>query len=147
ERKAFADTVSYLLDRHVLKGGVEYNETSVDQVFRGNWRGVFIFGTNDDLINGRWREYRQFGGLGGRTSSEGGAASFEQKETAFFAQDQWFVPSTLPLTAGVRIETLDNPDAPILNPNDPNGAGGLNLTAQIPDSENQISPRLGLSWA
>lgn len=147
ERKAFADTVSYLLDRHVLKAGVEYNETSVDQVFRGNWRGVFIFGNNTDLINGRWREYRQFGGLGGRTSEEGGAASFEQAETAFFLQDQWFVSSNLTLTAGVRIETLDNPDAPILNPNSPNGSGGLQLNGEIPDSENQISPRLGLSWA
>ncbi len=77
ERKAFADTVTYLHDRHVFKGGVEYNETSVDQVFRGNWRGVFIFANNADLLAGRWREYRQFGGLGGLTSIEGGAASFE----------------------------------------------------------------------
>ncbi len=147
ERKAFADTFTYLLDRHVLKAGLEYNETSVDQVFRGNWRGVFLFGTNDDLINGRWREYRQFGGLGGRTSSEGGAASFEQKETAFFVQDQWFVSDRLTLTAGVRIETLDNPDGAILNPFSPGPNGTMNLTAEIPDSKNQISPRVGLSWA
>ena len=147
ERKAFADTVSYLLDRHVLKAGAEYNETSVDQIFRGNWRGVFIFSTNDDLVAGRWREYRQFGGLGGRTSEEGGTAAFEQKETAFFLQDQWFVSSNLTLTAGVRIETLDNPDAPILNPNAPGPGGTMLLTGGIPDSENQISPRLGLSWA
>ena len=147
KRKAFADTVSYLLDRHVLKAGFEYNETSVDQIFRGNWRGVFIFANNADLIAGRWREYRQFGGLNGLTSEEGGAAAFEQKETAFFVQDQWFVSPTLTLTAGLRIETLDNPDDPILDPNDPNGSGGLNLTGQIPDSENQLSPRLGLSWA
>ena len=65
ERKAFADTLTYLRDRHVFKGGVEYNETSVDQVFRGNWRGVFIFANKADLLAGRWREYRQFGGLGG----------------------------------------------------------------------------------
>jgi hypothetical protein len=147
ERKAFADTVSYLLDRHVLKGGVEYNETSVDQVFRGNWRGVFIFANNADLVAGRWREYRQFGGLGGRTSIEGGTAAFEQKETAFFLQDQWFISQNLTLTAGLRIENLDNPDAPILDPNDPGPNGTLRLTGEIPDSKNQISPRLGLSWA
>jgi outer membrane receptor protein involved in Fe transport len=147
KRQAFADTFSYLLDQHVLKAGVEYNETSVDQVFRGNWRGVFIFANNDELINGRWREYRQFGGLGGRTSIEGGTANFEQKETAFFLQDQWFVRPNLTLTAGVRVETLDNPDDPILNPNDPGPNGTMRLTGEIPDSENQISPRLGLSWA
>jgi hypothetical protein len=147
ERKAFADTLTYLRDRHVFKAGVEYNETSVDQVFRGNWRGVFIFANNDELIAGRWREYRQFGGLNGRSSSEGGAAAFSQKETALFVQDQWFVAANLTLTAGVRVETLDNPNDPILNPNDPGPNGTLRLTGEIPDSENQISPRVGLSWA
>jgi hypothetical protein len=147
ERKAFADTVTYMLDRHVIKGGVDYNETSVDQVFRGNWRGVFIFANNADFLAGRWREYRQFGGLGGRTSEQAGAAAFEQKETAFFLQDQWFARPNLTLTAGVRVETLDNPDDPILNINDPGPNGTLRQTGQIPDSENQISPRFGLSWA
>jgi hypothetical protein len=147
ERKAFADTLTYLLDRHVIKGGVEYNETSVDQIFKGNWRGVFIFGNEAQLLAGQWREYRQFGGLGGLTSDQAGAATFDQKETAFFLQDQWFVRPNLTLSFGVRLETLDNPDDPILNPNDPNGSGGLRLTGEIPDSENQLSPRLGLSWA
>ncbi|HKI00838.1 MAG TPA: TonB-dependent receptor [Thermoanaerobaculia bacterium] len=147
ERKAIADTVTYLLDRHVFKGGVEYNETSVDQVFRGNWRGVFIFANDADLLAGRWREYRQFGGLGGRTSTEGGTAAFSQKETAFFLQDQWFVRPNLTMSLGVRLESLDNPNGPILNPNDPGPNGTLRLNGQIPDSENQISPRLGISWA
>ncbi|HEX6901951.1 MAG TPA: TonB-dependent receptor [Thermoanaerobaculia bacterium] len=147
ERKAIADTLTYLRDRHVFKAGFDYNETSVDQVFRGNWRGVFIFANNTELINGRWREYRQFGGLGGRTSIEGGTAAFEQKETAFFLQDQWFIRPNLTLSAGVRVETLDNPDDPILNPDSPGPNGTLNLNGQIPDSENQLSPRLGLSWA
>jgi hypothetical protein len=147
ERKAFADTVTYLFNRHVIKGGVEYNETTVDQIFKGNWRGVFIFGNEAQLLAGQWREYRQFGGLGGLTSDEAGAANFTQKETAFFVQDQWFVRQNLTVSAGLRVETLDNPNDPILNPNDPNGTGGLRLTGEIPDSENQLSPRLGISWS
>jgi hypothetical protein len=147
ERKAFADTVTFLLDEHVLKGGVEYNDTSVDQVFRGNWRGVFIFANNTDFLSGRWREYRQFGGLGGLTSEQAGKAAFSQKETAFFLQDQWFVRPNLTLSAGVRWENLDNPDDPILNPNDRGPNGTLRQTAHIPDSNNQISPRFGLSWS
>ncbi len=33
--------------------------------------------------------------------------------------------TNLTLSAGVRLETLDNPNDPILNPNDPNGQGGV----------------------
>ena len=147
KRKAFADTLTYLYDRHVIKGGVDYNETSVDQIFKGNWRGVFIFANNADFLAGRWREYRQFGGLGGLTSDQAGAASFDQKETAFFLQDQWFIRPNLTLSAGVRVESLDNPNSPTLNPNDPGPNGTLRLTGEIPDSDNQISPRFGLSWS
>ena len=147
KRKQIADTLSYLRERHVFKGGFDYNDTSVDQVFKGNWRGVFIFANNADFLAGKWREYRQFGGLGGLTSDQAGKASFSQKETAFFVQDQWFVRANLTLSAGLRVESLDNPNDPILNPNDRNGSGGLNLTAHIPDTTNQLSPRFGLSWA
>ena len=147
KRKAFADTLSYLLDKHVLKAGAEYNDTSVDQVFRGNWRGVFIFANNADFLAGNWREYRQFGGLGGLTSIEAGKAAFAQKETAFFVQDQWFVRPSLTLTAGVRLERLDNPNDPILNPNAPGPNGTLQFNGHIPDANNQISPRVGLSWS
>jgi hypothetical protein len=147
ERKAIGDTATFLFNDHVIKGGLEYNETSIDQVFRGNWRGVFLFNSRADLIAGRWTEYRQFGGLGGLTSAEAGRADFGQKETAAFVQDQWFLSPRITVTAGVRWERLDNPNDPILNPNDRNANGSYNLTAEIPDADNQISPRFGLSWA
>jgi hypothetical protein len=149
ERKAFGDTLTYLAGDHVLKAGGEYNDTSIDQVFRGNWRGVFIFSNKADLIAGRWNEYRQFGGLGGLTSEQAGRASFGQKEQALFLQDQWFLRQNVTLQAGVRFESLDNPDQPILNPNDRNPNGSFRLSTQVPDMDlmDQISPRLGLSWA
>jgi hypothetical protein len=147
KRKAFGDTVTYLLNDHVIKGGGEFNDTSISQVFRGNWRGVYIFNNNDDFLAGRWSQYRQFGGLNGLTSSEAGEADFGQKETAFFLQDQWYVRPNLTVTAGLRWENLDNPNDPVLNQNDLNQDGSFKLNAQIPDAENQLSPRLGLSWA
>ncbi|HVR99558.1 MAG TPA: TonB-dependent receptor [Thermoanaerobaculia bacterium] len=148
ERKGLSDTVTYLLNHHVVKGGVEYNDTSIDQVFRGNWRGVYIFANEADLLAGRWNEYRQFGGLGGLTSSEAGRADFAQEELALFVQDQWFIRPNLTLQAGVRWESLDNPNDPILNPyTTPNANGSFPLNAEIPDTDNQLSPRLGLSWA
>ena len=152
ERKQVSDTVTYLLRDHVIKGGVDYNDTSIDQVFKGNWRGVFIFNNEADLLAGRYFQYRQFGGLGGLDADGAGRAAFAQKELAFFAQDQWFVSPTLTVTAGVRWERLDNPDDPILNPDDLDTSRcltgsttscGFRLTGQIPDADNQWSPRRG----
>ena len=152
ERKAITDTISYLYKNHVFKAGFDYNDTSVDQIFKGNWRGVFQFtGTfaqaKAKLLAGKWDQYRQFGGLGGLTSDQAGGVSFGQKETAVFVQDQWYLRPNLTLTAGVRWEKLDNPDAPVLNPNQVNANGTFALNGQIPDVDNQFSPRIGVTWS
>jgi hypothetical protein len=149
ERKAIGDTVTWLKDDHVFKFGGEYNDTSIQQIFKGNWRGVFRFNNRADFLAGRWAQYNQFGGLGGLTADQAGLADFGQKETAIFAQDQWYVAQNLTVSFGIRAESLENPDDPILNPNDRNANGSYKLTAQIPDADitDQISPRLGISWS
>jgi hypothetical protein len=157
ERKAAGDTVTYLLKDHVLKAGGEYNDTSINQIFKGNWRGTFVFNTKADFLAGRWSQYRQFGGQGGLTADEAGAATFGQKEIALFAQDQWFVTPNLTVTVGVRWEGLNNPDFATLNPNDSNTGlctnpadtttCAFNLSARIPDDNSQWSPRLAASWS
>jgi hypothetical protein len=152
QRTAFADTVSYLWKNHVMKAGFDYNDTSVEQIFKGNWRGVFQFtGTfaqaKAKLLAGKWDQYRQFGGLGGLTADEAGGVSFGQKETAVFLQDQWYLRPNLTVTAGVRWEKLDNPDQPVLNPNDRNANGTFKVNGEIPDVDNQFSPRFGVTWS
>ncbi len=147
KRKGFEDTYSYLMGKHVFKAGAQYDDTSVSQTFKGNWRGVFVFPSKDALLAGKWTQYRQFGGLGGLTADQAGTVSFGQKETALFVQDQWYVNPNITVSAGVRWEKLDNPNAPILNPNDVNADGTYKLNATIPDVNNQISPRLGITWS
>jgi hypothetical protein len=147
KRKEASDTFTYLLDTHIIKSGFDYNDTSIDQVFRGNWRGVYIFNNQADLLAGRWSQFRQFGGLGGLTSTEAGRAAFGQKETALFLQDQWYARPNLTFSAGIRWEGLNNPDSPILNPHDRNPDGSFKLTAKIPDANKQFSPRFGASWS
>ena len=149
KRQAFGDTLTYAMDKHVFKAGAEYNDTSIDQVFKGNWRGVFVFNNKADMLAGKWFQYRQFGGLNGLTADEAGKAAFHQKETALFLQDQWFISSNLTFSFGARLESENNPDAPILNRQDPNANGSFKLNAKIPDASisDQISPRLGISWA
>jgi Flp pilus assembly protein TadG len=147
KRYEVADTFTYLLQNHVFKAGGDYNDTSITQIFKGNWRGVFVFNNTTDLLAGKYFQYRQFGGLGGLTADQAGTAAFGQKEVAGFVQDQWFVNEKLTVTAGVRYELLNNPNAPVLNPNSALPSGQFNLNAQIPDVKNQWSPRLSVSYA
>jgi hypothetical protein len=147
KRKGGSDTLTYLHGDHVIKGGAEYNDTSIDQVFKGNWRGVYIFNNQADFLAGRWSQYRQFAGLNGLTADQAGRAAFGQKELALFLQDQWFVRPNLTVSFGIRQESLDNPNDPVLNPNDRNANGSFNLTAHIPDTKTQLSPRLGITWS
>ena len=156
KRKEIGDTFTWAIDRHTAKVGFDWNDTSIDQIFKGNWRGVFVFNPGDpakgqnyayNLEHGFWSQYRQFGGLGGLTADEAGRASMSQKELALFVQDQWFVTPSLTLTAGVRWERLDNPDGAVLNPDHENADHSYALDGEIPDSDNQWSPRLGLAWS
>ena len=145
-RKTVADSMTYMWHDHVVKGGFEYNDTNMDQIFKGNWRGVFIFDNYAALIAGKWKEYRQFGGLNGLTADEAGRSDFGQKELAFYLQDQWYINPTLTVSFGLRWEKIDNPDIGILNPDDQNANGSFKLSRGIPDQSNMWSPRLGISW-
>jgi hypothetical protein len=146
-RKSIADALSYTVGDHYVKFGGEYNDTGLTQIFKGNWRGVYIFNSESDLLKGNWSQYRQFAPLHGLTVDEAGTAQFSQKELAFFAQDQWFITPNLTASFGLRWESLDNPNGPILNLNSKNADGSLNLNGQIPDTTNQWSPRVGVSWS
>ncbi len=70
------------MSNHVIKGGGDYNDTSITQIFKGNWRGVFVFNNTADLLAGKYCQYRQFGGLGGLTADQAGTVAFGQKEYA-----------------------------------------------------------------
>ncbi len=146
-RKTITDSFTWMLGEHVAKGGFEYNDSDVDQVFKGNWRGVYIFNSKADLLAGKWVEYRQFIPLGGKSVDEAGRSNFAQKELAFFVQDQWYATPQLTATVGLRWERLDNPDFGVLNPDDMNADGSFNKTRHIPDMNNQWSPRFGITWA
>jgi hypothetical protein len=146
DRKGLTDVVTFLSGDHVIKGGAEYTDTGVDQVFPSNYRGIYFFNNEADLLAGRWAQYQQQVGLGGLTVFEAGKADFRQKETSLFAQDQWFVNPHFTVSLGVRWEKQDNPDDPILNPDQVNPNGSFALTGQSPD-DSGISPRLGVSWS
>jgi hypothetical protein len=147
QRKTFSDSLTYLYKDHVFKGGVEYNDTSVNQIFKGNWRGVYIFDNQAGFLAGQWTQYRQFGGLHGLTADQAGQVKFSQKELALFLQDQWYISPNMTASLGLRWENLDNPNAPVLNPDVINADGSRSLNGHIPDTNNQWSPRFGITWS
>lgn len=154
-RLTLSDSVTWLAGNHVAKGGVEFNDTGMDQVFKGNWRGVFVFaaaGGRTALQNfeqGYWNEYREFIGLGGRTADEAGRYDKKQREYAVFLQDQWYVGPKLTVSLGLRYEYQDNPDDPVLDRDkvlDP-ANGIVEPDSRMPDAKNQLSPRISLAWS
>lgn len=156
DRYSVADTATFLFGAHAVKLGADYNDTGMNQIFKGNWRGVFVFSYGDDaarkagILAGKWTQYREFIGLGGLTVDQAGNFNARQKELAFFLQDQWFVSPALTVTAGLRYERLNNPDDPILNLSKvitPGQAANVQPDAQIPDANNQWSPRLSIAWS
>jgi hypothetical protein len=155
DRLSIGDTATLLFGAHAVKIGADYNKTGMDQIFKGNWRGVFTFNYSTAALEkaaflaGQWTQYREFVGLNGNTVDQAGRYNADQKELAFFLQDQWYVTSSLTITAGLRYERLNNPDDPILDAKKVLVPGAKNVQpdVQIPDANNQWSPRLSFAWS
>ncbi len=159
KRATLFDSVTYMFGQHVFKVGAEYNYNTMDQVFKGSWRGVYLFQATgsgataqtalQNFQAGKWNEYREFVGLNGKTADQGGQYNEPQKEYAGFIQDQWYVNPKLTVTLGLRYEFQKNPDDPVLDANKVvNPALGIvQPDAKIPSASNQFSPRLSLAYS
>lgn len=159
KRATLYDAVTFLFGQHVAKAGVEYNYNTMDQVFKGSWRGVFLFQSTgsgatrqtalQNFRAGKWNEYREFIGLNGLTADQAGRYDEPQKEYAGFIQDQWFATPKLTVTLGVRYEYQANPSTPVLDANKVTNPalGVVQPDAKIASASNQWSPRLSLAYA
>ena len=159
KRYTVFDSVTGLFGAHVAKAGAEYNYTAMDQIFKGNWRGVFLFQNTgsgataqtafQNFQAGKWNEYREFLGLNGLSADQAGRYDEPQKEYAFFVNDQWFVTPKLTVTLGLRYEAQLNPNPPVLdaakllNP----ASGIVQPDATIPNAKDQWSPRLSMAYS
>jgi hypothetical protein len=150
DRLQFTDNLSFIKGAHNLKVGFDYNRSYVDQIFRGNWRGVYIF--NDDMDNTAISKFvrarnkeinpatgqpftadqlRLFFGDGKFTASV--------NEYAAYVQDTIKVSSRLSLNAGLRYEAFIMPQ-----PTQPNPL--LPQTSSIPSDKEMWQPRFGLTY-
>jgi Carboxypeptidase regulatory-like domain len=144
DRLQFTENLSIIKGAHNMKVGFDYNRSYVDQIFRGNWRGVYIFNTIGNFVRAKNGEinpataqpyaadqFRLFFGDGAFTASV--------NEYAAYAQDTFKVSSKFTLNFGLRYEAFIMPQ-----PTRPNPL--LPQTSSIPSDREMWQPRFGLSY-
>jgi len=142
KRYQIADTATYVLRNHTLKGGFDYNHDNILNYFPGNFFGSYVFTSLADFANKNPVRFTEaFPGPG----TTGPFTHPNLKETGLFVQDEWQIMPSLTANVGLRYDrqavaqpTVQNPDAQLL-------AAGY-TTNRIPIDNNNYGPRLGLAW-
>lgn len=141
KRWQLADTATYLLNRHTVKGGFDYSKDDILNYFPGNFFGSYRFTSLANFANKTPTSFTQaFPGPG----TSGPITQPDLKELGLFVQDEWHPNAALTINAGLRYDkqgiaqpSVRNTDAQLL-------AAGYR-TDVVPEDGN-IAPRLGFAW-
>jgi hypothetical protein len=116
----FTDNFSTVLDRHSLKGGVEFIYNDLNIEFPGAIQGIYTFTNLANFLSGTYSQFQQ----------AFGAPSQKQTNPNFgiFAQDEWRVRRDLTINLGLRYDLQF-------------------LPKPINTDTDNISPRLGFAYS
>jgi hypothetical protein len=134
----FTDNMNFMVGQHNLKWGMDYSRSHVKQIFRGNWRGVYVFNNIQNFLN----VYNKVPGMAPdqfRIFFGDGRFEVPVHEAGAFFQDAFKIGNKLSITAGLRWNGVVYPQ-----PTTPNGF--VPKTATIPNDKQQWQPRLGFSY-
>ncbi|HSR68113.1 MAG TPA: TonB-dependent receptor [Acidobacteriota bacterium] len=148
DRYQFVNNLSYNFGAHDVKFGVEYNDTGVDQVFRGNFRGNFDFDGLAELLGVCDAcDPTPVGGLPGTPFPDAyqqffgpGDLVVRVQEWAFFVQDDWRATDKLTINLGLRWEGQYNPE------NDRPNTDFPAFAEKIVDDTDNWAPRIGFAY-
>jgi outer membrane receptor for ferrienterochelin and colicin len=141
-RHQIADTLTDVVGRHTVKGGIDINQDKILNYFPGNFFGSYSFNTLADFQNGKAASYLQaFAGPG----TTGPTTNPNMTEYAAFVHDEWQFNSQLTINAGLRYDFQKIAQPSVRNPDAQLAAAGIN-TAEVPEDHNNIAPRLGFAW-
>jgi outer membrane receptor protein involved in Fe transport len=146
ERWQIADTVTWVRGQHTFKTGFDVNRDEIVNFFPGNFSGAYTFNSiasfNRGTPNGPGERYVQaFAGPG----TSGPTTNPDIEEYAVFLQDEWDLRSNLHLTAGLRYDVQEFSQPEVRNPDPQLAAAGIDTSFLNTDDDN-VAPRLGLSW-
>ncbi len=142
KRWQIADTATYVLQNHTLKGGFDYSQDDILNYFPGNFFGVYRFNSLADFANKTPTQFTQaFPGPG----TTGPFTHPDLKETGLFVQDEWHVLHSLTVNLGLRYDKQDMAQPDVRNPDAQLQAAGY-FTDEINVDSNNWGPRLGAAW-
>jgi outer membrane receptor for ferrienterochelin and colicin len=133
----------YLLGDHLLKAGVQWQQTDVFNLFVPGSDGVYYFDSIADFTAGRANELRYRNALTG--NAEDAAANFSYDVLSLFVQDSWDITSDLSVEYGIRYDTYTVNDTPARNPNFTVRHPGQSNTETY-DGRDVIMPRASFKW-
>ncbi len=147
-RQQYADTVTWIHDRHTAKYGVDFIHDAIFNFFPGNFSGVYTFTSLENFgasLNGQTvastadNLIQNFAGTG----TAGPVTHPNIKEFSWFVQDDWKIRNNLTLNLGVRYDVQLTDRPPVSNP--AAAAAGIRTDVLSTDSNN-LAPRIGFAW-
>src|SRR6185436_3634663 len=101
KREQLADTVTYVVGNHTMKGGFDYSKDEILNFFPGNFSGSYTFDSLADFENKKpSRLVQAFPGPG----TTGATTHPDIKETGLFVQDEWHLNPAVTINAGLRYD-------------------------------------------
>ena len=141
-RHQIADTATYVLANHTLKGGFDINKDEILNYFPGNFFGSYVFNSLAEFNAGKAASFTQaFAGAG----TSGPVTHPDMTEYGLFVQDEWHFRPTLTINAGLRYDLQDIAQPTVQNPDSQLLAAGIN-TKKVPLDHNNFGPRVGFAW-
>lgn len=137
----FAGTL--YLDEHTIKGGVDFQQNKIYNLFGRTQFGAYEFYGIDNFEKGIYGSYNLYQPAAGYTLADV-AAAWTLRQYGFFLQDTWQPTGNLSVQYGVRVNLNKTGDSPIYNPTFTTAFGYRNDNTI--DGMRLVEPRLSFNY-
>ncbi|WP_424681472.1 TonB-dependent receptor [Frateuria sp. YIM B11624] len=134
---------TYYLGDHTLKGGVDFQQNKIYNLFGRTQFGAYTFYGIDNFEKGIYGSYNIYQPAPGYTLDDV-AAQWTMRQYAFFLQDTWQANDNLSLQYGVRLNMVKTGDKPVYNPTFEQTFGYRNDNTI--DGMRVVEPRLSFNY-